>query len=286
MKIPPYWTKGNHTATNNKGKQQSFWAWGWSFESLVAAKQDAIARAKRIFDCISRGTKPDSYEYLERPLREEILKSVAPNGQEAGIITRNRYGALVLNCPSICFVDIDIDKPKPNGAIDAVLMLFSSKRRKDRTLEVQQSAVQNVRDWFGRRNGHSLRVYETAAGLRLLFTDRYYDPVSREVSGLLEELGSDVLYRKLTLKQECFRARLTPKPWRCGYSAPPNRYPWETKEAEGKYRNWLQKYEAKSNAYGTCRLLELLGDSHIEEPIASVVKLHDSYTCRDGMTLG
>ncbi|MBN1763766.1 MAG: hypothetical protein JW860_00785 [Sedimentisphaerales bacterium] len=88
-----------------------------------------------------------------------------------------------------------------------------------------------------------------------------------------------MLYRKLTEKQECFRARLTPKPWRCGCTRPPNRFPWDTPEAEQAYRQWQQQYENKSQAYATCRLLECFGEIVSNECIDTIINIHDQYTC-------
>ena len=96
---------------------------------------------------------------------------------------------------------------------------------------------------------------------------------------LLEELGSDTLYRRLTEKQACFRARLTAKPWRVGCNRPPNRYPWKDADAEIKYRKWQRDYEAKCGAYGICELVEVFGKGCGHEKINAVVALHDKHTC-------
>ena len=280
MRIPRYWARGYCSGVDRQGKEQTFQACGWSSDSFAAAEAVAAARAKRSCDALRSERELGAYEYLEQPLREEVVESIGPLGEETAIVTRNRYGALVLNSRSVCFVDVDFPKAKPTGVLDALLLLFSAPRRRDRTRAVQRATVQGVRDWFAGHADRSSRVYQTAAGLRVLFTDRCYDPVSGDASALFEELGSDVLYRKLTLKQECFRARLTPKPWRCGCPRPPNRYPWHTADDERQYRGWQRDYEAQSKGYATCRLLATLGACSPEAPIAGIVELHDRYTCR------
>lgn len=282
MRIPPYWANESHEGADRDGERQKFRAWGWSFDSLAEASEEAKARAKRVFDALTSGTKPDTYAYNEQPFREEIVENFGPQDDETAIITRNRYGALVLNCSSICFVDVDFPEAKSTGLLDALLLLFSAQRRRERAQAIQQVAMEGVRTWSQSHPDRSLRLYRTAAGLRLLFIDRLYDPTSAEVSGLLEELGSDRLYAILTLKQQCFRARLTPKPWRCSCPNPPNRYPWETEQAESKYRAWQQAYEEETQKYGICRFLETLGNGSPDEVIGGIVKLHDQYTCRDG----
>ncbi|MHC4354521.1 MAG: hypothetical protein ACYS0H_17595 [Planctomycetota bacterium] len=282
MRIPRYWARGSHAGVDPRGQEQVFRAWGWSFNSLAGAKEEARARARRIFDALTGGRKPDSYDYLEYPLREEIVDSIGPTGEETAIVTRNRYGALVLNCRAICFADVDFPQVKSTGVLDALFLLFSAQRRRERARELQEASIEKIRAWSERHPERSFRLYRTAAGLRLLFTDQGYDPVSEEVSNLLGELGSDPLYKRLTLKQECFRARLTAKPWRCGCRRPPNRYPWETTDAERRYRAWQKEYEAKSREYVTCCFLETFGGSFSGVPFSDIVNLHDQYTCRSG----
>lgn len=279
MRIPRHWAKGTYSDVDQKGRKQSFWAWGWSFDSLAAAKGEATARAKRVFDRLTSGAQPDSYDYLEHPLREEIVQSLTDSDEEIAVLTRNRYGALVLNSASVCFADVDFPQIQSDGLLDAVLLFFSKKRREERARAGQEGAVQAVRQWAERNPRRSFRLYRTLAGLRLLFTDRLYDPISDEIAGLLRELGSDPLYMRMTVKQECFRARLTPKPWRCGCSRPPNRYPWDSTSAERAYRTWLGDYEKKSKAYTTCHFIETLGDGFADERINTIVGVHDRYAC-------
>jgi hypothetical protein len=52
--------------------------------------------------------------------------------------------------------------------------------------------------------------------------------------------------------QESFRARLTPKPWRLDVGQPPVKFPFETPDAEGRYRDWERTYESKAAGYATC----------------------------------
>jgi hypothetical protein len=281
MKIPRYWTKASHTGAGPKGKELSCSAWGWSLDSVAAAKEDAQARARRVFDALVSGRRPDTYEYTDRPLREEIVEPLRQGDREIALITRNRYGALVLNTASVLFVDVDFPKVTPNGLWDAVLLSLSAKRRQWRQAAARELTLESVRNWARRNAGHSFRVYRTCAGLRLLFTDRLHEPKSEETSRLLAELGSDRLYRRLTSNQECFRARLTPKPWRCGCDRPPNRYPWSDEGAERRYRHWERRYAAAAESYGVCELLETCGEAIANGEVAAVIETHDHLTCDD-----
>lgn len=49
--------------------------------------------------------------------------------KDVAIVTRNRYGALVLNAASVLFVDVDYPKIKPSGLWDALVLPFSQSRR-------------------------------------------------------------------------------------------------------------------------------------------------------------
>ena len=51
------------------------------------------------------------------------------------------------------------------------------------------------------------------------------------------------LYRRLCRTQKWFRARLTPKPWRCGFENPPCRWPWPDGRAEARYKDWETRYK-------------------------------------------
>lgn len=279
MRIPRYWTKASHTGTDRKGKELSCSAWGWSLDSLAAAKEDALSRARRVFDALTSGRRPDTYEYADRPMREEIVETLGHGGKEIAVITRNRYGALVLNTASVLFVDVDFPKVTPNGLWDAILLSLSRKRRQWRQAAARDLTLESVRAWGQQHANRSFRVYRTFAGLRLLFTDRLYEPKSEETSHILDELGSDRLYRRLTSNQECFRARLTPKPWRCGCDRPPNQYPWPDAERERRYRDWERRYTKASDAYGVCELLEVCGNAAPDNEIVTILGTHDRLTC-------
>jgi hypothetical protein len=95
---------------------------------------------------------------------------------------------------------------------------------------------------------------------------------------VFEALGADPLYRKLCRAQKCFRARLTPKPWRCGVRRKPERWPWQNAKAESKFREWEAKYQASSANWATCELLRQIGNPTVHPEVQSVQKLHDDAT--------
>ena len=282
MRIPPYWVRETYNGRNAKGHPCSFVGCGWSFESLDDAREKALAMAAKIFEGVTSNQHLDEYEYLTQPLREEIVESVKHDGEQIAVITRNRYGALVLNAAAVCFADVDFPPPPPPsaaGLLDAIGGLFSKKKKQDKAQSVEETTAQTIRQWAQNNSGYAFRLYRTKAGLRLLFTDRLYDPKTNEMDAFLKGLGSDPLYRKLTLKQESFRARLTPKPWRCGCRKPPTSYPWQSPDAESAYRKWQAEYERKTAKFSTCRLIETFGADPTDDHIRTIVKIHDKLAC-------
>jgi len=278
MRIPKHWTKESYTGQDAKGREVTYSAWGWSLDSLAAAKGDAIARARRIFDHLVNGREFDAYGYLDRPMREEIVQTLPHDGRDIAIVTRNRYGALVLNAASVLFVDVDYPKVKPKNLWEAIFWGFYKARRQRQAAALREATLEAVREWSQENPTHAFRIYRTRAGLRLLFVDKLYEPKSEETGRVLSELGSDPLYRTLTLKQDCFRARLTPKPWRCGTRNPPNKYPWKDQRAEQAYREWERRYEKASQRYRVCEFVETCGNVAAGGPISAVVELHDRLT--------
>lgn len=283
MRLPNYWARETFTGTDNRGRQHTFSAWGWSFESMDEARQEAKARAQRIFNYLVQGQRPERYPYLDTPMREEVVQSVDNAHGQIGVITRNRYGALILNSAAVLFADIDFPESKGRGAGGGgMLKKLFGKKSDEPVMDAATMTLHHVKNWASANPGRTFRIYRTKAGLRLLFTDRLYQPTAPETDQLLQAVGTDPMYRLLTTKQDSFRARLTPKPWRCGYGAPPTHFPFLDPRAELEYRQWEQAYAQKAAAYKTCELIEVVGADTTIEDIHSTVMVHDSIALRGG----
>jgi hypothetical protein len=307
MKIPKYWVRANVTDQNlNRG--HPVWAWGWSNHNSEDARQNAVERAKRLLayltdsqDNIPEPGRSNQYAYEVCPLREEILQTHHDDqGKPIAIVTRNRYGALVLNAANICFIDIDDPEPSSRGFSfwDRLRFIFSSTAYAQAQAQLKQRTLEGVHTWAAQNPTRSFRLYRTAAGLRLLFTDKLYDPLSPEVDALFKQLGSDPLYRTLTRKQECFRARLTPKPWRCGiepnslqypFLAPENNQPANAIEnspgpqnisaakRQTDFNRWVTDYDNAAKNFAVCTLLQSFGKPDDGHEIQQILTLHDVY---------
>jgi hypothetical protein len=124
----------------------------------------------------------------------------------------------------------------------------------------------------------TFRIYRTAGGLRLLATDRLFQPGSSESEDIMKAVAADPAFVRLCRVQESFRARLTPKPWRCGSPLPPCRYPREDKFDKERFVARLAEYERNIANKGTCRLLEEVGSGWVHEQVQPILRLHDEAT--------
>ncbi len=138
-----------------------------------------------------------------------------------------------------------------------------------------QTTIGEVNQWADHNPDRSFRLYRTKEGLRLLFTDRLYNPTADETSAILSELKADPLYVTLTRKQECFRARLTSKPWRCGSPRPPSSFPWDSPEAEAAFREWEDVYTKRDAKYKVCELINEFGSPADISEFRMIVDVHD-----------
>lgn len=275
MRFPTHWSFDSHEAHDRTGKLISRHAFGWSTESDDDARQVARERAKRAVDFAITGERAGGeYGYGVDPAREELIDEIAFDGSPVAAVTRNRYGALVLNTDDVLIADID-DAPKPG----IMQRLFGKRTDPDQELIARLTA------WQADRGEHALRVYRTAAGYRAIFTDRAHTTSDPQSLRLLQALGADPLYVTLCRRQKCCRARLTPKPWRCGIDKPRARFPFTSAEVEQAHRAWEDRYIEQTKSYATCRLLATIGSALADPRVSQIVQIHDAYTLNDGRPL-
>lgn len=272
MRIPKYWARGVYMLADKRGKKTEFSCWRWSDSSVAEAKQLADSKAKDIALTFQGGQQLDRYEYGRNPLREEIVQAVkGASGREVGMVTRNGYGALVLNAANAMFIDIDFAEDDSGQTLaGAVGKLFGGKAQ-----STEESRVQDIERWFGGHPDWGVRIYRTFGGLRCLITNELFDPTQAASEEVLQSLQSDPLYIMLCRTQESFRARLTPKPWRCGAARPPLRYPFESPSAESRYRAWEAEYKEVTSQYSACRLIKQIGNAQTHPDIAPILSVHD-----------
>ncbi len=283
MKLAKFWTRQAGEARDANGKLIRVVARGWSNESLEAAAEVARENAHGVAQRLASdpgGRK--QYGYGDRPLPEPVVRefrdtTATPNA----VITRNAYGSLVMNARDLMFVDIDRQNVQHVGAIaqnlmSSVFSLFSKPAGQAAPAPQAGDAVVDGIQKVAARNGLAVRVYKTAAGYRAMVVNAGFDAGSARSEEVLKEFEADPLYVRLCKMQQSFRARLTPKPWRCDLGTPPVTFPFETADAEARFQQWVRQYTAKIAGYATCKLLASFGESH--EAFAQLIEYHDQET--------
>lgn len=270
MKIYRYWAKA---AADEQPQGMRVECYGCSNESVEAALADARSRAENRCQAMARGGPPGQYLYGERPIREEIVHEFENDGKPSAVITRNAYGALVLNAPNVFFADIDYEE-EPISIGGLIGKLFGKK-----TPSQDEQVIARVEEIVATDRSLGVRVYRTKNGFRCLVTSRTFDPLSDESQQLLQQFGSDARYMKLCRIQECYRARISPKPWRCGLDNPPARFPFYNESAEQRYREWQRNYEETAKQYSTCAKIGDFGSRNVHPEVEAVMQLHDHFSC-------
>lgn len=314
MIVPKFWAEGRLRERRKSG-QVTVRRWGWSDESQEKAQAHADLRTKEALQRILAGEAIDRrepkvpYNGAEGiPIREEILSQ---HGET--VITRNAYGAHCLNTPDVLFADVDLgDPPVPCwpllgpalaagvaglglGAPHRVmvgiaaflgtlaLMSFGWKLVRRTARALAGGAEKQARDRIDRfvktHPGCLLRIYRTPAGFRVLAQHRLFDPSSPEALELFDDLDCDPIYVRMCVKQHCFRARVSPKPWRIGLSRhmKPSPGVWPVDPSrKAKRAEWVATYEEASLGYASCRYLTTLGDGKEAAEVVPVRELHDT----------
>lgn len=269
MNFPRFWARG---------ASGDFLAWRWSFQSLAEAQALANDAARQLAERFRSGARPDRHGgyYPNRPFREQVLREI-PNGSGglAAVITRNSYGCLVLNTAQAMFVDIDLPPAEKSAGSGFMKRLFGGKPAES---SPQDEALARVERWTRDHPQWGWRAYRTHSGLRLLATQGPVPADSPATAQTFEALGADPLYRRLCQTQNCFRARLTPKPWRCGFHRKPERWPFLEPGQEARFAQWESDYLGRASNFATCDFLRQIGNAALHPDLQAIVELHDGPT--------
>ena len=247
------------------------------------------------------------------PIREEIVAEHAAGAVE----TRNGYGARCLNVPDILFADIDLgtsraSRDRVRGLLLGIAMLVASAvlavairgpshaayavaglalgiaallalwriplaLRRWRRAHEPELALPPLRRWCADHPDWRVRVYRTPAGLRLLATHAPIDPCGAGSADFFDHVATDPKYRLMCRKQACFRARVSPKPWRIDIDARIGWGTWPVTKVDAVQRRaaWIATYEQASQGFAACAFLEELGTGVESERGRAVREVHD-----------
>ncbi|WP_446664015.1 hypothetical protein [Flexivirga sp. B27] len=265
-RLPTYWQRAQSGLVS---------AWGWSTRSADEALNVANERLAHSLKAIRGGLQRDRKgSYGWAPPREETLHEIVDtDGVLAGLVSRNRYGADVLATDRLLIADVDVPPAKRTAS---VRKLFGRKKS-DAEPDPKTVAAGVIQQFAAAYPAFGVRTYETYAGMRVIVTGSRLEPRSAEAAALFEQLGTDRVYVHLCRKYNTCRARLTPKPWRCGLRAPKHTWPPTSSQESAEAARWLGEYQAAITEYATCRLLSAIG-SPPDALEAQLIELHDQVT--------
>ncbi len=316
MIIPHYWAEARLQHRDRK-RQVTVRRFGWSDTSEAEAQAHADVRVREAYErvlageALPRRERRVAYNGADGvPIREEIVDRHGDS-----VITRNGYGALCLNTPGVLFADIDFKRasglrpillamaclfvilstmlavgfgiPSLLAVIIALVVaastgapLMNLLRRISMRIRGgdQKVARDRIAVFLASHPDWRVRIYRTPAGLRLLALHRLFDPREPAVQACFDALGVDPMYARMCHNQHCFRARVSPKPWRMGLPRmrPPYSAAWRPEHAHLPARlAWVDVYQRKAQDYASCRYIETLGNGPVDADADAVRELHD-----------
>tara|TARA_Y100000780_G_scaffold168675_1_gene153819 strand:- start:273 stop:1076 length:804 start_codon:yes stop_codon:yes gene_type:complete len=252
VKYFKYWVKETHRI-RVAGQPEEIKLLVGSNESKEAASAQALLRARDIEARIQNRDARDDYE---SGIKEHVSRVL----DDANVVTICRYGAKILNTAQYTVLDLD-DYPK------SFCDLFGAARKmtkKERIVFKFEQAVAKLPAL-----GSDFRIYETANGIRVI-GKQYLDPAAPRSMQIMRKVHVDWLYMVLSCKQRCFRARLSPKPYRLGIKTIKVSSPLVCETDE--YQRWDQMYEAASRDVSVVHYLKSIGKDFARDP---VVRFHD-----------
>jgi hypothetical protein len=236
----------------------------------VAAARARLAQLHARYQQHAAPAKNIYYPPPRKNLSEQCLDDLAGVASLDALITRNHYGSVVLNARRALFIDVDMPNP-------------GNKRQEEAAAnrEIQgiwKSTFDDLCMVLENERGTGFRIYRTAAGFRILAISQEFEPGSDPSNELMSTVGADDAFVRLCGSQKTFRARLTPKPWRCGTTRPPNDFPRATADEEERFAEWLRHYDSLSKKHATCQYLGEVGSSTVHERVAPIIEFHDRFT--------
>ncbi len=320
MIVPQYWAEARIKKRIN-GRPVTIKRFGWSDDSESDAQLSADHRAKEAMSRVESGQTVNRFEpkipYNGAegvPIREEVVRR-----SRDAVITRNSYGALCINTPNVLFADVDFEK-EPGFAyhlftlalltttlfifapvlvssveflwLAGLIVVLSITTLVDLIFRLsermsggaQKRAIKRIRAFSKSHPMWHLRLYRTPAGYRVLVMDKTFDPNGKEALDFFRALKSDPIYVRMCQNQRCFRARVSPKPWRIGIDTRMKPRPgvWPINPARMPDRvKWVERYERIAANYASCRFEEKLGSGRVDPSAENVRSIHDNYCQAD-----
>lgn len=311
MIVPEFWAEAKQSC-EIKGRKLTIKRFGWSDVDLASAQSHAQSRVKTAVENITdakhllKSEPKVAYNGADGvPIREEIIKR-----HQDVVITRNSYGALCLNTPDILFGDLDYEESSSRNLsfiLFGILLiaigtgvftihlskaylflsllafpitnLISHIFRKSDEQKYQENILL-IKETISKQPDWRLRVYKTPKGIRLLAMHKTFDPREQEVKDFFTSLKIDKIYQQMCSNQNCFRARVSAKPWRIGIEShlKPRPGVWPINPEKIHLREqWVSTYEEKASAFAACKFIEELGTGVAHSKAREIQMIHDEY---------
>ncbi len=314
MIVPSYWAEAKRQIKPDK-RRMTIRRFGWSDESQTHAQQHADERLAAAVTEITAGAdelirEPKvAYNGADGlPIREEIIAR-----RDDAVLTRNAYGACCLNTPDVLFADVDATPLRDGcwvylysfGVYVAMYVALAWEFPDARSLWLfllggivaitgigsawhwlliritvppKQAARNRIEKFAAKHPGWGMRLYETPNGWRVLVTHATFDPRGEAVRTFFTAIGCDPIYVRMCFNQNCFRARVSPKPWRVGISDHMRPRPgvWPVSEERMPDRiKWVRRYERAAQDFSSCRFVNTLGDAKACKEAIAIRQWHD-----------
>ncbi len=317
MIVPQFWAEARvqqRTAKSTSTSTITVRRFGWSDASEAEAQAHAESRAQAALQRLVAGEKLPrrepkiGYNGAEGvPIREEIV-----DRHGDAVITRNAYGARCLNTPNVFFADIDFSNAAPGVlfvSFAALLILAATTNawieQSWRALLLgvvvslvvsgpiarllyrgqlylrggfERVALARIERFVARNPRWNVRLYRTPAGLRVLATHALLQPDDPQTLACFAALRADPIYVRMCRNQQCFRARVSAKPWRIGIARHMRPRPgvWPVAaESMAMRTHWISRYENVAARYAACRFMTALGSGTTHPDAALVQAMHD-----------
>ncbi|PUA27854.1 MAG: hypothetical protein B0W54_15110 [Cellvibrio sp. 79] len=312
MIVPEFWAEAKKTGKIN-GRTITIKRFGWSDTDQQSAQLLADERVELALADLRAGKKINPREIKRAyngadgvPIREEIISR-----EGDAVITRNAYGARCLNVPDVLFGDIDVETGLSikfhlsifftllvtalviiffrNGHLSSLLLLaltpiicFIVNKIRSLFSLSEKNALTKIENFAKKNPAWNLQIYKTPMGFRILVLHKTFQARSEEVTDFFNALGVDRLYQRMCFNQNCFRARISAKPWRIGIKEHLRPRPgiWPVSADKLPVREaWVNAYEETAKDFAACRFLHQSGSTDVDPKAQIIKQLHDHH-CR------
>jgi len=152
--------------------------------------------------------------------------------------------------------------------------------------QAMQSNLEKISLFIADNPKWGLRIYRTPAGMRIMVMHDVFLPNDPAIHNFFASVNCDPIYSLMCRRQECFRARVSPKPWRIGLEGEDIRIRpkgvWPIKVAcMTERKEWIARYEKLAEGFASCRFYKSIGSDVVHNKCEKLRIVHDQYSKAD-----